>query len=188
MGHVALDIHLGGFAFAWLSQSDHMTHARIDPVGNGTNCSALAGGVAALEYNEHPLTGLLYPACPLVELLLHRPQVLGVFFLRQLAHGGAHTPVRPSAPPARELVRGIGGDLELTILLNLTQPLSVRRYPVSPTAGRQLGPVSTRPAEMTLLNAGGFAIRPTNGSKSVPATAEAISARRSLAPYLSLAG
>src|SRR5262249_49649019 len=56
--HVPLQEHLRFLAIRGGREGHYAEHPRAHPLGDGLDRPALAGGVAPLEYDDHPRTGL----------------------------------------------------------------------------------------------------------------------------------
>ena len=66
--HIALKIPLRALAFGGFGQRHHVRLARVERLGNGVDGAALAGRVAAFEYHDHALAGVLQPVRQIVQL------------------------------------------------------------------------------------------------------------------------
>ena len=84
MREVALHVHLRLFAVGGGGQRDHSEGARADPLGHRPDRPALAGGVAAFEDDDDPLTRPLDPVLQDAELGLQLAQRLLVVLPLQL--------------------------------------------------------------------------------------------------------
>ena len=81
MLHVALDVHLRLLAVGRRGQRHQAEHARADALGDGLDGAALAGGVAALEDDDHAQALVLDPLLQLAQLALELAQLLHVFLV-----------------------------------------------------------------------------------------------------------
>src|SRR5690606_18234920 len=83
---IALEVPLRHFALARLRQCDDAHLARVQPLGDGVDHATLAGGVAALEQDHHPLAGVRQPVREVVQLELERLERLLVLLLLHRLH------------------------------------------------------------------------------------------------------
>jgi hypothetical protein len=72
--NVALQIQLSLLPVRWRRQCHDAEHARTDPLGNGLDRSAFAGGVAALEHHDHAQALLFDPVLQGTKLNLQLAQ------------------------------------------------------------------------------------------------------------------
>ena len=79
MLHVALHVHLRLLAVGGRGQGHESEHARADALGEGLDRAPLAGGVAALENDDHPQALVFDPRLELAQLTLELAQFLRVF-------------------------------------------------------------------------------------------------------------
>src|SRR5439155_6563955 len=100
VGDVALEVPLGLLALVRRRQGGQAARPGAEVVADALDDAALAGGVAALEHDGHPLLLLPDPFLQLDELDLEAFELLLVNGLRQL-RAGAHSPQSSSASGAR---------------------------------------------------------------------------------------
>src|SRR5690606_22109542 len=86
---VALKVPLRRLALARLRQRDDAHLARVQPLGDGVDRATLAGGVAALEQDHHPLAGVRQPVREVVQLELERLERFLVLLLLHRLHRSA---------------------------------------------------------------------------------------------------
>ena len=79
MLHVALHVHLRLLAVGRRGQRHEAEHARADALGDGLDGAAFAGGVAALEDDDHAQALVFDPFLKLAQLGLELAQFLLVF-------------------------------------------------------------------------------------------------------------
>ena len=84
MLHVALHVHLRFLAIGRRGQRHDAEHARADPLGEGADGAAFAGGVAALEHDDDAQALVLDPLLQVAQLGLELAQFLLVFLGLQL--------------------------------------------------------------------------------------------------------
>jgi hypothetical protein len=69
---VALEVPLAALHLAGLFQRHHARAARVEVLHEALDGAALAGGVAALEQDDHALAGFLDPGLQLEQFDLQR--------------------------------------------------------------------------------------------------------------------
>src|SRR5262249_8797181 len=82
---VALHKHLRFFPVRRSRESHHSKHARTHPLGDGLDGAALAGGIAALEYDDDTRTLVLDPILQMAKLDLKLAQFLFIGFALHLS-------------------------------------------------------------------------------------------------------
>src|SRR6185295_2767291 len=68
MREIALHVHLRFFALGRRRQRHETKSARADALGDGLDCSALAGSIATFEHEDDPLAGLFDPVLQRAQL------------------------------------------------------------------------------------------------------------------------
>src|SRR3954465_2218978 len=118
MGHVALEIPLGAFALVGSRQRGDPADPRVKALGDALDDPALAGGVAALEEDDHLELFVLDPVLQLHQLALHPEQLLEV-----------------DAPIERSGLRMFGGlvepvviDLQLELFVEAVEHFAVDEF------------------------------------------------------------